>query len=112
MNQVKKLRTEKNITQQKLSMEIHVSQQYISKIENQETLMTEDIIKRLAKYFHVSIAYLLGASDDRFSELVEDNIDFEIQEWIDYYSLLNQDNLDLVKTLSKYLIERQTIADN
>ena len=75
MNRVKSLRLEKGITQQRLSMDIHVSQQYISKVENGDSALTEDIIIRLAKYFHVSLAYLLGISDDRFSEIIKENED-------------------------------------
>lgn len=88
-------------------MDIHVSQQYISKIENQESMLTEDIILRLAKYFRVSIAYLLGATDDRFSELLEGNTDSRVREWLSFYYLLNTQNRDTVKMLIQYLIEHQ-----
>lgn len=104
---MKTLRKEKDITQQKLSMDIHVSQQYISKVENGESTLTEDIILRLAKYFHVSIAYLLGVSDDRFSEFVEESEDPKLKEWIETYYRLNQKNQDIVTALSQYLIDAQ-----
>ena len=111
MNRVKSLRLEKGITQQRLSMDIHVSQQYISKVENGESALTEDIIIRLAKYFHVSLAYLLGISDDRFSEIIKENEDPGVREWLEYYYRLNKENQNTVTVLSKYLIEVQNKKD-
>jgi len=107
MNRVKNLRTEKGLTQQKLSMDIHVSQQYVSKIENGTSFLTEDIILRLSKYFHVSIAYLLGVTDDRFSEMLKDSNDPNLKKWVEFYYKLNQENRDTVSALSEYLIEAQ-----
>ena len=111
MNRVKSLRLEKGITQQRLSMDIHVSQQYISKVENGDSALTEDIIIRLAKYFHVSLAYLLGSSDHRFSEIIKENEDPGVREWLEYYYRLNKENQNTVTVLSKYLIEVQNKKD-
>ncbi|MDO4942367.1 MAG: helix-turn-helix transcriptional regulator [Lachnospiraceae bacterium] len=107
MNRVKSLRTEKGLTQQKLSMDIHVSQQYVSKIENGTSFLTEDIILRLSKYFHVSIAYLLGVTDDRLSEMLKDNKDPDLKKWVEFYYKLNKENQDTVSALSEYFIQTQ-----
>lgn len=107
MNRVKSLRTEKGLTQQKLSMDIHVSQQYVSKVENGTSLLTEDIILRLSKYFHVSMAYLLGVTDDRYSETIQDNQDPELKKWIELYYGLNREKRGIMFALSEYLIKLQ-----
>lgn len=107
MNRVKSLRIEKGLTQQKLSMDIHVSQQYVSKVENGTSLLTEDIILRLSKYFHVSMAYLLGVTDDRHSEIIENDKDPELKKWVEMYYSLNRENQELMSVLGNYLIEKQ-----
>ena len=66
MNRIKKLREEKKITQEELAFQLETSQQRISKLENQQVLMTEDFIIRCAEYFGVSTDYLLGVSDIKF----------------------------------------------
>ncbi|MDO4170181.1 MAG: helix-turn-helix transcriptional regulator [Lachnospiraceae bacterium] len=111
MNRVRNLRKEKGLTQRKLSMDIHVSQQYISKVENGESSMTEEVILRLSKYFHVSIAYLLGVTEDRFSELVEENRDPDLREWLEFYYRLNKENQDTITYLSKHLLEKQSTEE-
>lgn len=111
MNRVRNLRKEKGLTQRKLSMDIHVSQQYISKVENGESSMTEEVILRLSKYFHVSIAYLLGVTEDRFSELVEENRDPDLREWLEFYYQLNKENQDTITYLSKHLLEKQSTKE-
>ena len=63
MNRIKKLREEKKITQEELAFQLETSQQRISKLENQQVLMTEDFIIRCAEYFGVSTDYLLGLED-------------------------------------------------
>ncbi len=107
MNQVKNLRLEKGITQQRLSMDMHVSQQYISKVENGNSSLTDDVILRLAQYFHVSIAYLLGATDDRNAEVFPGNEDLELREWIETYYELNEENKETISFLSQHLVQKQ-----
>lgn len=107
MNRVKSLRQERGLTQQKLSMDIHVSQQYVSKVENGNSSLTEDIILRLSKYFNVSIAYLLGATDSRYGEMLEENEDIELKNWIDLYYTLNEENKDTISMLGNHLQKLQ-----
>lgn len=107
MNRIKVLRKEKGLTQQKVSMDIHVSQQYISKVENGESSLTEDIILRLSKYFHVSIAYLLGATDERYNEWIKENENPKLKKWIESYDRLDHKNREIVEVLVEQLLEKQ-----
>lgn len=62
---LRELRHEKKITQQKLAMDLHMSQNTISRYENgaREAGYKELIL--FADYFHVSLDYLLERTDDR-----------------------------------------------
>ena len=57
------LRKAKNITQQKLAVDIGIDQASISSYESGKYLPTVDVLIKLANYFGVSTDYLLGLSD-------------------------------------------------
>ena len=61
---LKELRLSKNITQQRLAFELHINQNTISRYETgvREPGITELIA--IADYFHVSIDYLVGRTDN------------------------------------------------
>ena len=60
MNRLKELRKEKKLTQEELAGEIGVSKITILRWENGERQIKPDKAKELAKYFNVSVGYLLG----------------------------------------------------
>jgi transcriptional regulator len=60
MNRLKQLRKEKGLTQQELSEVIAVSYRTIQNWENEESQIKSDKAQKLAKYFSVSVGYLLG----------------------------------------------------
>lgn len=70
---IKELCAENGITINKLESEIGMSQYSIGKWKN-TTTPTIDKISRIAKYFNVSIDYLVGATDIRSSidDLMQD----------------------------------------
>jgi len=61
---LKDLRTARNITQVKLSMDLNLSQNSISRYENMEREAGYATLISIADYFHVSLDYLLGRTDD------------------------------------------------
>jgi len=63
---LKSLRDEYGISQQKLAEIINVTQQSINKYENQNTAPDVDVLIRMADYFNTSIDYLLGYTDIRW----------------------------------------------
>lgn len=65
MIKLKELRESKHLSQQRLALDLNVSQATVSKYEL--GLAEPDIptIVKLAGYFHVSADYLLGISDSR-----------------------------------------------
>ena len=67
-NRIRALRTEKNITQLRLSMELEVAQETISAYEKGKHAPSLKSLIKLADLFDVSIDYLVGRSDVRKME--------------------------------------------
>ena len=73
MNRLKYLRTERGENLEKVAEYLNVSIQTISNYENEKRDMTPDTIIKLAEYFNVSTDYLLGKSDIRNPEKVQND---------------------------------------
>lgn len=67
-NRIRALRTEKNITQLRLSMELEVAQETISAYEKGKHAPSLKSLLKLADLFDVSIDYLVGRFDVRKME--------------------------------------------
>lgn len=63
MENLKKLREEKSISQIRLSVEIGVAQETISAYERGKAVPTCENLVKLAKFLNTSTDYLLGLSD-------------------------------------------------
>lgn len=61
---LRELRKARGISQLKLSMDLSVSQNTISRYESGAREADYDMLIKLADYFHVSIDYLLERTDD------------------------------------------------
>ena len=57
---LKELRLEKGLTQEELAKQLNFSMSVVNKWENGKKNPSVDILKILAKYFDVTIDYLLG----------------------------------------------------
>lgn len=107
---VKQLREERNISQLNLAVRIGVSQQTISKIEMGTCIPKVDVIIDIAKYFNVSLEYLLCMSENRrilenqiFADcILEKNYDFLLD-----YQELSRANQEIINVLLRYLLKVQ-----
>ena len=70
MNKLKELRKLHNVSQEELSKKLSVTEKTISRWENEKTQIKPDKAQRLAEYFNVSVAYLLGYIDTPKEELM------------------------------------------
>ncbi|KEK24736.1 helix-turn-helix domain-containing protein [Bacillus gaemokensis] len=61
---IKKLRKEKNITQEQLGNVIGVSKMAISYFEKGKKAPGRETLEKIADYFNITTDYLLGRSDD------------------------------------------------
>ena len=64
MNNLKKLRKDKGLTQQELAQEMETTKLTISNWENEKHTIKADKAQQLADYFGVSVGYLLGYSNN------------------------------------------------
>lgn len=62
---IRELRNERHITQLKLALDLHMSQNTISRYESGEREPGIAELIRIADYFHVSIDYLVGRTNNR-----------------------------------------------
>lgn len=61
---LKELRKKRNISQLKLALDLNMNQNSISRYENLEREADYATLIKFADYFHVSVDYLLGRTDD------------------------------------------------
>ena len=62
---LRELRTERNLTQLRLAMELNTTQNTISRYETGEREPGISELISLAEYFSVSVDYLIGLTDER-----------------------------------------------
>jgi len=62
---LKELRKERNISQLKLALDLHMNQNAISRYENMEREADYETLVKFADYFGVSVDYLLGRTENR-----------------------------------------------
>ena len=89
MENLKKLRKQHNLSQQKLADILHISQQSVYKYENDITSPDIETLIRMADYFNTSVDYLINRTD----------IPHKIEPVTD--TMLNNDELHLIKRYQK-----------
>ena len=87
MIKLRSLREERKINQQKIAMDLQISQASISKYEVGSAEPDIGTIIKLAEYFNVSADYLLGISEKKLPLTKSDLTDMEINHLITYRSL-------------------------
>ena len=70
MNRLKELRQEKKLTQKELADKINVSKITVLRLENGESQIKPHKAQKLADFFGVSIAQLLGYDDNDFEKQI------------------------------------------
>nr|AHF27180.1 transcriptional regulator [uncultured bacterium Contig1773] len=63
-NRIKDLREDSDLTQQKIADAIGITQRKYSYIETGTQPLTDELLVRLANYYHVSIDYLLRQTNN------------------------------------------------
>lgn len=63
MKFLKQIRKEKNLTQQKVALDLNVSRESLSYYENGKRQPSLDLLVAFSKYFNVSIDYLITGKE-------------------------------------------------
>ena len=98
-NRLKDMRLKRGISQKILGIEIGVSQQNISKYENDIASIPIDVLIAMSEYFKVSTDYILGLSDERYNLKMQMTFKKEVDEYyeiIELYKRLDTKNKKLV----------------
>ena len=98
-NRLKDMRLKRGISQKILGIEIGVSQQNISKYENDIASIPIDVLIAMSEYFNVSTDYILGLSDERYNLKMQMTFNKEVDEYyeiIELYKRLDTKNKKLV----------------
>lgn len=108
LHNLKLLRQEHGISQQKLADAIHVSQPSINKYENHNIEPELEILKRMADYFHTSVDFIIGHTDVRRRvEAVEPcSLNSREMELITRFRSLNDEEKACVETVVQTLQKR------
>jgi len=64
MFRLKELRKKNNISQVKLAMDLNLTQNSISRYENEKRQADYETLMAFADYFNVSVDYLIGRTDE------------------------------------------------
>lgn len=103
---LKLLREAKNVTQVQLSTYLGVSQEAVSKYECSDTFPGIDIIIGIAKYFNVSIDYLLGVDNIKKRISLSDLNEYEVT-LISYYRELDKIDQELAIKMISTVVEHK-----
>ena len=65
MYRLKEMREDKDILQKAIAKSLGITRRNYSYFETGKTMLTEDILNKLANYYNTSIDYLLYRTDER-----------------------------------------------
>lgn len=105
-SRLKELRTENNIFQKQVAIDIGISTTTISQYESDSRFPNEEILKRLCLYYKISSDYLLGLTDTKHAPFSKEEAD-------EKFLLSGQMDLicEIINVINKK-IRRNTIYEN
>lgn len=98
-NRLKELRKNRRLTQEELGEIISVTQQNISKYENDVYEIPVDVLIKISHYFNVSIEYLLGLTEikrDIAGQVVVNKTVDEYYDLVEAFKNLKTEDQELV----------------
>ncbi len=106
---LRKIRKEKKLTQAQVAEHLDISVSTYTKYETGVNEPDISMLKKIAKFFGVSIDYLLGASNVTIltSESFPYTLTEDLQELLDLYTSLNPRNQGKLIERGKIILEEQ-----
>lgn len=74
-SRIYELRIKKHLTQKNISQFLNISIAAYSQFERMDTLISIEILNKLANYYHVSLDYLLKITDDSGNDIIWKDLD-------------------------------------
>lgn len=105
-DRLKALRKEKGLTQVKLGALLNYGYTAIANYESGRNQPGIADLKKIASIFDVSLDYLLGVTDLRRPYASAED-PFRENEFLRYYSMLNEENQKEVLLFTQWLLERE-----
>lgn len=102
---LKKLRTERGLSQQKLAEKFNISQQAIYKYENNLTEPDIQTMKNLALFFHTSVDYLIGYEQENIDKKTK--LTSKETHLIDTFRKLSPDMQEHILAIMEELISKK-----
>lgn len=99
---LKELRREARISQQRLADHLNISQQSINKYENHDVEPDLDLLMRMADFFHTTVDYLIGYSDNPALPVSEALSREEAALISDYRSLSGDEKKSILLVIKNY----------
>ena len=107
LTNLKVLRKSKKITQLKLSMDLGVSQELISRYEKGSSFPQPQMLITIANYFNCSVDYLLGLTDvtTPTKYLVARNTSINEAEILNNYNMLSNEDKKYFNKFLSFLLD-------
>lgn len=109
LDNLKKIRENKNITQVKLSTDLGVSQELISRYELGSSFPQPNMLIKLSEYFNCSVDYLLGITDitTPVKYLTSNLQNIELAELCNKYNSLSNEDKKHLNCFLDFLINNK-----
>lgn len=98
-NRIKELRKSRHMTQEELGEIVSVTQQNLSKYENNVYGMPIDVMIKISCYFNVKIEYLLGMTEtkrDIVGQVLVNKTMDEYYDLVESFKFLNDEDKELL----------------
>lgn len=107
LDNLKKLRESKHVSQTKLSIDLEVSQELISRYELGSSFPQPNMLIKLAKYFNCSVDYLLGLTDvtTPVKNLISDKETVKAVEFYNKCNSLSKKDKEYLNRFLDFLLE-------
>ena len=104
----KELRTEKNLSQEQIALDLDVSQSLITKWESHQSTPSPEMLDYIADYFDVSTDYLIGRTNDKRYYNNNDEYIKDFNILFDKYKGLSDTDKEFMRNM---IIERRKLID-
>lgn len=108
---LKQLRTELNLTTRAFGAAINMSGGAITNMEKGTRNITERTIRDICREYNVNLDWLTNGVEPMFTDVTSElDIDDEVKQLAQQYSLLNDSDRELVKRMIDSLAEKSSSA--